>query len=98
MKFLVYQLGEETETKHIFFESIISPKSEDIKGTDIEPFVGGGSIFFNINLLIAIISDLNSELITLYKGIKLYPHKVWETYESFPSGKLVYYKIRDTFK
>ncbi len=94
MKFLRYPGGK---TKLLSFLVNHLPKSEDIKGTYIEPFVGGGSIFFHINPLIAIISDLNSELITLYKGIKLYPHKVWETYESFPSGKLAYYKIRDTF-
>ncbi len=71
------------------------PESKDIKGTYIEPFVGGGSVFFLMNSNKALISDLNSELITLYKGIKLYPHKVWDTFESFPTGKAAYYKIRN---
>lgn len=44
----------------------------------------------------AIISDLNQELIDLYKGIRNYPHKVWETFIGFPSGKEAYYQIRDT--
>ena len=43
----------------------------------------------------AILSDLNKELIELYKGIKNYPNKVWEIYCSFPKGKRTYYKIRD---
>lgn len=52
-------------------------------------------MFLYINPERACISDLNSELINLYKGIKYYPHKVWETFELFPSGKESYYKIRD---
>lgn len=92
MKFLRYPGGK---TKFISFLVNHLPNNKDIKGTYIEPFVGGGSIFFLINPENALLSDLNSELINLYKGIKLYPHKVWETYESFPSGKSAYYKIRN---
>ena len=92
MKFLRYPGGK---SKFISFLIKHLPNSQDIKGTYIEPFVGGGSIFFYMNPANALISDLNSELITLYKGIKLYPHKVWETFESFPSGRFSYYKIRD---
>jgi len=71
------------------------PNSDEIRGTYIEPFVGGGSVFFSVNPNNAIISDLNQDLITLYKGIKLYPYKVWEVFKGFPSGKLAYYKIRN---
>lgn len=92
MKFLRYPGGK---SKLLSFLVHHLPKGKDINGTYIEPFVGGGSIFFHINPEKALISDLNTELITLYKGIKLYPHKVWETFESFPSGKSAYYKIRD---
>lgn len=91
MKFLRYPGGK---SKLISFLVNHLPKSDSIKGTYIEPFVGGGSIFFYTNPDNAIISDLNSELITLYKGIKLYPHKVWETFKSFPSGESSYYKVR----
>ncbi|HCT30218.1 MAG TPA: DNA adenine methylase [Bacteroidales bacterium] len=92
MKFLRYPGGK---TKMLSYLVNHLPNKEEIKGTYIEPFVGGGSIFFYMNPNKAIISDLNKELISLYKGIKLYPHKVWETFESFPSGKLGYYEIRD---
>src|SRR5690606_28226291 len=37
-----------------------------------------------------------NELIELYKGISLYPHKVWEIYQSFPTGKEAYYVVRDS--
>jgi DNA adenine methylase len=92
MKFLRYPGGK---TKMLSYLVNHLPNKEDIKGTYIEPFVGGGSIFFYINPNKALISDLNKDLISLYKGIKLYPHKVWETFESFPSGKHGYYEIRD---
>jgi len=92
MKFLRYPGGK---SKILSYLVNYLPKSSDIKGTYIEPFVGGGSVFFFINSNNALISDLNSELITLYKGIKLYPHKVWEIFESFPRGKIAYYKIRN---
>lgn len=92
MKFLRYPGGK---SKLLSYLVTHLPTSEDIKGTYIEPFVGGGSVFFHMKPDNALISDLNSELITLYKGIKLYPHKVWDTFESFPSGKEAYYKIRN---
>ncbi|MEY1639008.1 DNA adenine methylase [Tenuifilum osseticum] len=92
MKFLRYPGGK---SKLLSYLVNFLPTKKDIKGTYIEPFVGGGSVFFHINPETALISDLNSELIELYKGIKLYPHKVWEIFESFPSGKTAYYEIRD---
>ena len=92
MRFLRYPGGK---TKLLSYLVNYLPKSEDIKGTYIEPFVGGGSVFFLMNSNNALISDLNFELITLYKGIKLYPHKVWEMFVSFPEGKTAYYNIRN---
>ncbi len=92
MKFLRYPGGK---SKLLSYLVNHLPTKTDIKGKYIEPFIGGGSVFFHINPNNAVISDLNSELINLYKGIKLYPHKVWETFESFPSGKTAYYDIRD---
>jgi DNA adenine methylase len=92
MRFLRYPGGK---SKLISFLVDHLPKREDIKGNYIDPFVGGGSVFFFMNSNNAIISDLNSDLITLYKGIKLYPHKVWEVFASFPKGKTAYYNIRN---
>lgn len=71
------------------------PDNNKITGKYIEPFIGGGSVFFHFNPQHAIIADLNKELIDLYNGIKKYPHKIWEIFKSFPSGKNTYYQIRD---
>ena len=43
------------------------PKDFD---TYIEPFIGGGSVFFHINPKKAVIADVHTELIDLYKSIK----------------------------
>jgi DNA adenine methylase len=92
MKFLRYPGGK---SKLLFFLASLLPRTDKIDGRYIEPFVGGGAIFLYIQPRRAIISDLNKELIDLYKGIKNYPHSVWKTFESFPSGKEAYYRIRD---
>lgn len=92
MKFLRYPGGKSKLLQ--FLEGHI-PDSSRIKGRYIEPFVGGGSVFLHVQPDKAIISDLNGDLVDLYKGIRNYPHKVWGTFAQFPEGKEVYYRIRD---
>ncbi len=92
-RFLRYPGGK---AKLLSFLIKYLPKEEDIKGKYIEPFVGGGSVFMHVRPKKAVISDLNNELIDLYRAIKNYPHKVWEIYCSFPSGKRGYYRVRDS--
>jgi len=92
MRFLRYPGGK---SKLLSFLVNYLPEKDKIKGKYIEPFVGGGAVFFHIKPEQALISDLNKELIDLYKGIRNYPHKVWEIYSSFPSGKKEYYEIRN---
>ncbi len=91
MKFLRYPGGK---SKLLFFLANLLPQKDSIKGEYIEPFVGGGSVFLYIQPERAIPSDLNRELIDLYKGIRNYPHKVWKVFVTFPSGKETYYRIR----
>lgn len=93
MKFLRYPGGK---GKQLSFLINYLPKKENIKGKYVEPFVGGGSVFLYLQPEAAVISDLNKDLIELYKGIKNYPHKVWETFKGFPTGKKAYYEIRDS--
>lgn len=62
----------------------------------IEPFVGGGALFFTLNPETAILNDSNAELITTYKVIKE-RHKelifLLEDYQKNHNEKL-YYKVR----
>ena len=60
----------------------------------IEPFLGGGSTFFFVRPTVATLSDLNSELIDLYLGVRQDPAAVWTEYSSFPSTRLGYYEAR----
>lgn len=69
---------------------------DNIQGSYFEPFVGGGAVFFYRQPVNAVLSDLNKELVELYRAIRLYPHKVWEAFEAAPAGKENYYKIRDS--
>ena len=72
------------------------PISKRIKGKFVEPFLGGGAVFFLLEPQYAILADINEELITLYNGIRLFPLKVWGIFKSFASTKEAYYRIRDT--
>lgn len=46
--------------------------------TYVEPFVGGGAVLFELQPKKAIINDLNSELINVYKVIRDYPEELIE--------------------
>ena len=64
--------------------------------TYIEPFVGGGAVYFYLNPQKAVISDVHAELIDLYKSIG--DHKMDDIYtfmENNPNDEETYYKIRD---
>jgi DNA adenine methylase len=62
----------------------------------IEPFVGGGSVYFYLNPNNAIISDVHKELIDLYRSIgKGKGQEIYEFMEKSPNDEPTYYKIRD---
>jgi len=71
------------------------PTNTSISGKFVEPLLGGGAVFFLIDPKKAILADINEELITLYRGIRLWPREVWTIFKSFPSTKEAYYQIRD---
>lgn len=70
------------------------PHSNRIKGTYIEPFLGGASIFFHIYPRAAILSDINSDLIDLYITLRDCPDMVWQKYCEMPMNKEGYYQTR----
>ncbi len=94
IKFIRYPGGKQRLLNHLL---LYLPTAVEIQGRYIEPFVGGGSVFFSINPKNAILSDINKELIDLFRGIRYAPKKIWELYSNFPSTKVGYYKIRDDF-
>jgi len=72
------------------------PTKVAVKGKFVEPFLGGGAVFILFEPELALLADINEELMTLYRGIKLFPQKVWEIFSSFPPTREAYYRIRDT--
>lgn len=59
-----------------------------------EPFVGGGAVFFDLQTKNAIISDLNSELITTYKVVRDDVERLIESLKKHVYDKDYFLKIR----
>ncbi len=91
IKFIRYPGGKQRILNHIIPHL---PSLKSNKNKFAEPFVGGGAVFFALNPKNALLADINEELIDLYRGIRLYPRKVWEIYKDFPATKKAYYEIR----
>lgn len=72
------------------------PTADSIEGRYVEPFVGSGAVFLYVAPKRAILSDINPDLIDLYRGIRRDPQQVWQIYKSFGSRKADYQAIRDT--
>lgn len=81
--------GKSDELKHIL-EHI--PKTYD---TYLEPFVGGGALYFYVNPEKAVINDVHKELIDFYQSIK--DEKLDDIYDfmkAHPNEEETYYKVR----
>lgn len=61
----------------------------------LEPFVGAGALFFELAPKCALISDINSELITSYKVVRDSPELLIEQLGKHYYDKEYYYKIRE---
>lgn len=60
----------------------------------IEPFLGGGSIFFYLSPSDAILSDLNSELIETYCALRDSVETIIEVLQTYSNTESFYYHIR----
>lgn len=63
-------------------------------GTFIEPFCGGGALFFHLQPAKAVVADSNPELVNLYRCVATNPKKVHAELLKLPLGKSAYYEIR----
>jgi DNA adenine methylase len=68
---------------------------EELEGRYVEPFIGGGAVFFHMQPAQALLSDANADLIDIYRGIRYAPRKVWTSYRDFGNTKHDYQQIRD---
>ncbi len=60
----------------------------------IEPFIGGGAMYFNLNPDKAIISDSNEELVITYKEVKSDVESIISLLKSFEHDEEFYYNMR----
>lgn len=82
--------GKSDEIKH--FERYF-PTDYD---TYIEPFVGGGSVFFHLCPEKAIISDVHKELIDLYNCIaEGHSREIYDFMQAHANDEQTYYRVRD---
>ncbi len=91
VRFLRYPGGKQ---RILDFLSHRLPTRDTIRGNFVEPFVGGGAIFFALHPRVALLTDANAELIDLYRGLRRYPGEVWDHFRRFPSSKNGYYGVR----
>jgi DNA adenine methylase len=64
----------------------------------IEPFVGGGAVFFHLAPPSAVISDVHPELIAMYRTIQRGGGKqIHDFMSTHPNTEDVYYQVRDQF-
>lgn len=64
----------------------------------VEPFVGGGAVFFHLAPQTAVISDVHPELIALYRSVQQgHGQAIYEFMQSHPNDAETYYKVRDEF-
>ena len=60
----------------------------------IEPFIGGGAMFFSLNPHESIIADSNEELVITYRQVKEAVNDIIEHLETFEHSEEFYYNIR----
>ena len=85
--------GKKDEIK--LFEKYI-PNEYDIY---IEPFIGGGSLYFNLCPKKSVIADVHKELICFYNSIKDgYIDDIYDFMVEHPNDEKVYYDVRDNMK
>src|SRR5690349_7168306 len=59
-----------------------------------EPFAGSACLFFDLEPPVAVLGDLNWELITALREIRRDVHLVLECLRRLPRGKRHYYRLR----
>lgn len=64
--------------------------------TYLEPFIGGGALFFYLSPIKSVINDVHIELIDLYKSVKDgYINDIYNFMSSNKNDEETYYNIRD---
>lgn len=64
----------------------------------IEPFLGSGAMYFRLSPSVALLSDLNPELIETYKAVRAFPNKILLLLEEHQRAhsRVYYYAMRSS--
>jgi len=82
--------GKSSEIKHIV------PHTPDTYVKYIEPFIGGGALYFHLNPEQAVINDKHKELVNFYQSIKNEKsEEIYDFMKLHPNDEETYYKVRD---
>lgn len=71
------------------------PRIPDDYGKYIEPFFGGGALFFALRPESAVIADSNPEIINMYEQVASNVDKVIERLKGYENERNAYYAVRD---
>ena len=69
--------------------------SSRLKEQYFEPFLGSGSVFFRLRPQKSLLSDINSDLINVYRQVRKDYKLIIEQLKNIPVTKQKYYEIRD---
>lgn len=76
--------------------SQILPHIPETFKTYLEPFIGGGAVYFRVNPDSAVINDVHKELTDFYQSIKQgHSSDIYEFMENNPNDEETYYKVRN---
>lgn len=67
---------------------------ERLTKTYFEPFLGGGAVFFELRPRLAVLSDINAELINAYLQVRDSPRELIRQIKRLPVSKNVYDRLR----
>ena len=82
--------GKKDELKQII------PHIPETYSTYLEPFVGGGAVYFHLNPENAVINDVHKELTDFYQSIKNgNAMDIYDFMKNHPNDEETYYKVRD---
>jgi DNA adenine methylase len=81
--------GKKDELKHIL------PHIPNKYNLYLEPFIGGGAVYFHLNPNKSVISDVHKELIDFYQSIKNgNSEEIYKFMKEHPNEEETYYKVR----
>ena len=81
--------GKKDELKQIL------PHLPETCDTYLEPFIGGGAVYFHLNPDKAVINDVHKELIDFYRAIKDgHSRDIYSFMEAHPNTEETYYQVR----